>query len=202
MRRPGWLAALLVLTASASLLLTASAEASSSPQQRQLVSAYAPILMHREQVHQRCDTSVEQYKPPTTVDTVLGNPAVRLVHYVGGKDVVVKRAPTAADIAGLGDDYYLDLPGDPLGDHMQVRQRLRQAQGGGQGAGDRLRPHCHRARLLGPRRPVLLLLLLQPVQRPARGRLGGDADRLRRGHAGRGAATGPVPGRALPACWW
>ncbi len=48
------------------------------------------------------------------MDAVLGNPAVKLVHYVGGKDVPVRNAPTAADVAGLGDDYYLDLPGDPL----------------------------------------------------------------------------------------
>ena len=45
---------------------------------------------------------------------MLGNPRVKLVHHVDGRDVVVKNAPTAADIAGLKDDYYLDLPGDPL----------------------------------------------------------------------------------------
>jgi hypothetical protein len=113
MRQPGWLAAFLVLTASASLSLTASAEAVTSPEQQQLVAAYAPELMLREQTGP-CKTTEEQYKPPTTVDTVLGNPRVRLIHYVGGKDVPVKYGPTAADIAGLGDDYYLDLPGDPL----------------------------------------------------------------------------------------
>src|SRR6266536_1374888 len=86
MRRPGWLVALLVLMASASLLLTASAEADTSPEQRQLVSAYSPELMLREQTDKgNCNTAEEQYNPPT-----------------------------AADIAGLGDAYYLDLPGDPL----------------------------------------------------------------------------------------
>jgi hypothetical protein len=115
MRRPGWLAALLVLTASASLLLTASAVAATSPEQQRLVAAYAPHLMLREQTaDDNCNTREEQYNPPTTVDVALGNPAVKLVHYVGGNDVPVKRAPTAAEIAGLGDDYYLDLPGDPL----------------------------------------------------------------------------------------
>src|SRR6266536_998683 len=111
MRRPGWLVALLVLMASASLLLTASAEADTSPEQRQLVSAYSPELMLREQTDKgNCNTAEEQYNPPTTVDSVLVNPGVKLVHYVNGNDVAVKSGPTAADIAGLGDDYYLDLP--------------------------------------------------------------------------------------------
>src|SRR3954470_5484791 len=116
MRRPGWLAAFLVFTASALLLpLTASAGAATSPEQQQLVAAYAPHLMLREQTaDDNCHTREEQYNPPTTVDVVLGNPAVKLVHYTGGEDVPVKSAPTAADIDGLGDDYYLDLPGDPL----------------------------------------------------------------------------------------
>jgi hypothetical protein len=109
------LAALLVLTAAASLMLTASAVAAVSSEQEELVAAYAPHLMLREQTdHQNCNTREEQYGPPTTVDTVLGNPTVKLVHYTGGKDVPIKKGPTAADIAGLGDDYYLDLPGDPL----------------------------------------------------------------------------------------
>ncbi len=115
LRRPGRLAALLVLTASASLVLTATAGAAASQEAQQLVAAYAPHLMLREQTaDDNCNTREEQYNPPTTVDVVLGNPAVKLVHYVGGKDVPVKRGPTAADIARLGDDYYLDLPGDPL----------------------------------------------------------------------------------------
>ena len=76
MRRPGWLAALLVLTASASLSITASAVAahvaraasSSSP-------TYSPHLMLREQTDDdNCNTTEEQYNPPTTVDIVLGNP--------------------------------------------------------------------------------------------------------------------------------
>ena len=119
MRRPGWLVALLVLTASALLLPAASAEGSTSAEQRQLVSTYAPELMLREQTDgSNCSTTEEQYNPPTTVEkTVLGNPGVKLVHYVNGKDVPVKSGPTATDIAGLDDTYYLDLPGDPLDVH-------------------------------------------------------------------------------------
>src|SRR3954464_8667380 len=116
MRRPGWLAALLVLTASASLLITASAGADTSPEQRQLVSTYSPQLMLREQTDKdNCSATEEQYNPPTTVNnTVLGNPQVKLVHYVNGKQGTIKKGPTAADVARLDDTYYLDLPGDPL----------------------------------------------------------------------------------------
>ena len=86
MRRPGWLAALLVLTASASLMHHGKRRGRTSPEQQQLVSAYAPELMLREQTAEHnCNTREEQYNPPTTVDVVLGNPAVKLVHYVGGQ---------------------------------------------------------------------------------------------------------------------
>ena len=170
MRRPGWPAALLVSIASASLFFTASAVAATSPEQQQLVAAYAPHLMLREQTaDDNCNTREEQYNPPTTVDIVLGNPAVKLVHYVGGKDVPVKRGPTAADIAGLGDDYYLDLPGDPLdvkcpgrGSYAKDFQALRT-----EGKAPAV-TYAHIATepgLLRAGRPVLVLLLLQPVQR-------------------------------------
>jgi hypothetical protein len=111
------LAACLALAAFVSLIAVSTAGADVSPAQQQLVSAYSPILNLREQTdekNQNCNTTEEQYNPPTTVDTVLGNPAVKLVQYVNGKDVPIKEGPTAADVAGLGDDYYLDLPGDPL----------------------------------------------------------------------------------------
>jgi hypothetical protein len=115
LRRPGRLAACLALAALVSLLVASTAGADVSAAQRQLVSSYSPLLNLREQTDDdNCDTTEEQYNPPTTVDTVLGNPAVTLVHYVNGKEVPIKKAPTAADVAGLDEDYYLDLPGDPL----------------------------------------------------------------------------------------
>ena len=67
--------------------------------------------MLREQEDPPCDSSAEQYQP-TTVHAVLGNPAVRLIP-PAGKGAIVE-APTAADIAGRGANYHLDLPGDPL----------------------------------------------------------------------------------------
>ena len=117
MRRPARLAICLVGIASASLIAASGAgAASSTPEEENLVRTYAPILMMRtlEDIDPPCETTEEQYNPPTRVEVVLGNPKVKLVHHADGRDVVVKTAPTAADIAGLGDDYYLDLPGDTL----------------------------------------------------------------------------------------
>jgi hypothetical protein len=96
-------------------LPTAAGASSPSPAQR-LIDAYTPITMLREEQDPPCETSAEQYEP-TSVSTVLGNPAVELKRVEeGGKEEAIKRAPTAADIAGLGDPFHLDLPGDPLGD--------------------------------------------------------------------------------------
>jgi hypothetical protein len=83
---------------------------------QRLAEAHAPIAMLREQRDPPCDTAEEQYQP-TSVDTVLGNPRVNLTRYRPGKGLEkIRNAPTASDIAGLGDDYYLDLRGDPLGE--------------------------------------------------------------------------------------
>ncbi len=84
---------------------------------RQLAETYAPITMLREQQDPPCETSAEQYQP-TSVGTVLGNPTVTLTHddLKTGRLEKVKKAPTAADIAGLPDGYYLDLEGEALGE--------------------------------------------------------------------------------------
>lgn len=97
---------------------------------RRLAEAYAPIMMIREQQNPPCDTSEEQYLP-SSVDTVLGNPDVVLKRHLPGRGLVpLKRGPRAADIAGLEGDYYLDSPGDALGDtcvYARDFKRLRQA---------------------------------------------------------------------------
>ncbi|HUB37138.1 MAG TPA: hypothetical protein VL972_09965 [Solirubrobacteraceae bacterium] len=81
-----------------------------------LAERYTPIVMLRKQLDPPCETSAEQYQP-TSVDTVLGNPSVTLTRYLPGRGLrVVGHAPSASDIAGLGGDYYLDLPGKALGD--------------------------------------------------------------------------------------
>jgi hypothetical protein len=81
---------------------------------QQLASKYAPIVMVRAQNSGPCDNSEEQYRPPTSVDAVLGNPRVRLLEHDSHGTRVIKRAPTAADLANRGSSYYLDLPGNPL----------------------------------------------------------------------------------------
>jgi hypothetical protein len=83
---------------------------------QKLAARYVPITMLREQQEPPCNTSEEQYQP-TSVDTILGNPTVTLTHELpDGKLEDVKRAPTAADVAGLRDGWYLDLEGKVLGD--------------------------------------------------------------------------------------
>ena len=82
---------------------------------QRLIEAYTPRLVVRE-TDNVCDIKGEQYEA-TTVDTVLGNPAVTLTEAdSSGKETLVKRAPTAEDIAGLGEGFHLNLPGSPLGD--------------------------------------------------------------------------------------
>jgi len=102
----------LALVGAQALLPAESAGAAFSPEQR-LVAAYAPIVVLRKQDDPPCDTAEEQYQP-TSVETVLGNPRVQLIHVTKGHKRVIKNAPTARDIAGLDDDYYLNLPGDPV----------------------------------------------------------------------------------------
>jgi hypothetical protein len=91
--------------------------ASSEAAAQTLASTYAPITMLREQQKPPCETSAEQYQP-TSAGTVLGNPTVTLTHdnLRTGRLEVVKKAPTASDIAGLPDGYYLDLEGEALGE--------------------------------------------------------------------------------------
>jgi hypothetical protein len=81
-----------------------------------LARRYAPIMMLREETDPPCQTSAEQYEP-TNVDAVLRKPDVTLTAYIPGRGLIaVKRAPTHRDLAGLGDEYYLDLRGKALGD--------------------------------------------------------------------------------------
>jgi hypothetical protein len=82
-----------------------------------LAKTYAPITMLREQQDPPCETTAEQYQP-TSADSVLGNPTVTLTHdnLETGELENVKKAPTADDIAGLPDGYYLNLEGEALGE--------------------------------------------------------------------------------------
>jgi hypothetical protein len=115
-RRP---ALVLAMLASLCLVPPAAAVAATDPAERaaeqKLIETYVPRLMVREG-DEICDTKGEQYEA-TTVDTVLGNPAVRLTEAdSGGHETTLKKGPTTADIAGRGEGFHLNIPGEPLGD--------------------------------------------------------------------------------------
>src|SRR6476661_520706 len=105
-RRVRWCGAMLV--ACAALWLAPGAQASGGAAQK-LVDTYSPITMLRAQTD-ICDPAQEQFEP-TTVGVFLDNPQTQL-DAPDGK--LVTKAPTAADVAGLGDGYHLNIPGDPL----------------------------------------------------------------------------------------
>jgi hypothetical protein len=122
--------ALLTVAALGTLAATASAAVNEAPPvdpaAQELAEKYVPIAMLREQRDPPCDTKEEQYQP-TSVETVLGNPTVTLAHEEpDGRLVDVKKAPTAADIAGLRDGYYLDYEGKVLGDTCVYARAFRQ----------------------------------------------------------------------------
>lgn len=108
----GLAALLLSLAASgpSSRGLAAATLQEASPEQ-QLAEKYAPIAALREQ-DESCDRDGEGYVP-APVELVLGNPDVALKQDLDGSDAVVMQGPTAQDLAGLDETYYLDFPGDP-----------------------------------------------------------------------------------------
>ena len=101
----------MLLVGAGTLLSVVSPAVAQDSAERRLVAKYSPVVMLREQRDPPCDNKEEQYLP-TTVDVVLGNPQVKLTGPRGNKRPP-KRAPTAADIAGLGQAWYLNLPGNP-----------------------------------------------------------------------------------------
>ncbi len=97
----------------AAAALPCSAHGASSPTDAAaaLAAKYRPV-MFLAPIEQACD--VEEDYVPAPVDIVLSNPAVELRQK--GHSNPVLRAPKAADLVGLGPDYYLDYPGDPTDD--------------------------------------------------------------------------------------
>lgn len=78
---------------------------------RQLAQRYAPLLMLQAQ-SEECDPDGEPYAP-ASVEAVLGNPQVAL-RQVGDANPVVTWGPTAADLFGLREGFFLDFPGSAL----------------------------------------------------------------------------------------
>lgn len=114
-RKLGWLAiglAIVLLPAASFGRASAQQQPPESPEQR-LIEKFVPILALKTQPN-HCDSSGEQYLP-VPVEIVFNAPEVLLKRAGtgGAPDTVITAAPSATNLFGLGDDYYLDLPGNP-----------------------------------------------------------------------------------------
>jgi len=88
----------------------AQGEPSTSSEQ-ELVETYAPILVLKAQ-DAPCDPEGEPYSPQS-VDIVLDNPDV-VLRQLGNGDPILKVAPSAADLYGRSEGFFLDFPGSAL----------------------------------------------------------------------------------------
>lgn len=84
---------------------------SSDDRALELARRHAPVMMVKAQ-DGPCDASGEPYGP-TSVEIVLDNPGV-VLRQLGPGDPVLQRAPSAADLFGLGEGFHLDFPGSAL----------------------------------------------------------------------------------------
>lgn len=83
---------------------------------RELVEKYVPVMMIRRQYGSVCDTEAEQYQV-MSVDALFDNPDVKLMRNNGkSESTLIKRAPSLKDLRDRGEEAYIDLPGDPLGE--------------------------------------------------------------------------------------
>ena len=96
------------------LAATGSGERSAA---QELADRYSPVMMIREQDDPLCGIEGEQYQP-MAVDALFDNPEVTLRRNPadGGRPVPVTKAPSLSDVAAAGENAFLDLNGDPLGD--------------------------------------------------------------------------------------
>ena len=118
-------AALAVLAHCACLVAFAGAAAAEDDAAKQLAERYAPIVVTPPKA-EPCGKAGESFRP-VPVDVVLGNPQVTLREKSGAE---VKTAPTAADLYGLGDDYYLDFPGNSLKPRCDYERWFNQSAAG------------------------------------------------------------------------
>jgi hypothetical protein len=114
---PGFGKRLLVAFSALALLAAPAAAGAQTAAERELATRYSPIMMFKENPDPPCSRKGEQYRL-APVDITLGNPDVRLLRRPSGGSFgqtnELATAPTASDLVGLGSDYYLDLPGNPL----------------------------------------------------------------------------------------
>jgi Vacuolar protein sorting-associated protein 62 len=94
-------------------LAAAPAESASTPEQ-ELADRYAPIVALKKS-EGPCGAEIVKGEPwrPTTVEIVLGNPAVTL-HGPGRGNPAVGQAPTPPDLYGKESGFFLNFPGNPL----------------------------------------------------------------------------------------
>jgi hypothetical protein len=78
---------------------------------QELAERYVPVVMTVAQ-DAECDTNGESFAP-MAVDALLGNQEIAL-RQVSRGDPTAMRGPTAADLFGLGEGFYLDFPGNSL----------------------------------------------------------------------------------------
>ncbi|MDH3682390.1 MAG: Vps62-related protein [Acidimicrobiia bacterium] len=104
------LAALVLAMLLTSLTTAADAQGSDDADSaaQQLAEMYAPVMMLKAQEFP-CDTNGEMFAP-TSVDVVLDNPEIMLREVSIG-DPLVMHGPSASDLHGLGEGFFLDFPG-------------------------------------------------------------------------------------------
>jgi len=110
-----FLSALLLMAGFIACLPTAST-AGQDPAAQELAEKHVPVLNIRQQEDPLCGTEGEQYQV-MKIDALLGNPEVKLMRALDKKrTALVKQAPTLKDLRNRDEEFYLDLPGNPLGD--------------------------------------------------------------------------------------
>ncbi|MGH3038991.1 MAG: hypothetical protein ACRDLZ_06220, partial [Gaiellaceae bacterium] len=97
-------------------VLAGAADVRAQSAAERLAARYAPIMMMKTNPDPPCSRKGEQYRL-APVDITLGNPDVQLLRQPSGGSFrqtnELATGPTASDLAGLGQDYYLNLPGHP-----------------------------------------------------------------------------------------
>ena len=148
--------------------VVAHADSLATDAEQELAERYSPVVMVQTQPS-ACSTDGEAFEP-MSVDALLGNGQIAL-RQMGSGDPVLKWGPTANDLFGLGEGFYLDFPGDRARPGMPVRAGLpslhRRSQPTVYAAGGRARRSARSARTA-----VLVLLVLQRLEQQARERLG------------------------------
>ncbi len=116
MPRRAWRSALAATIASIAVMSVGATAAAGAPEPvddaaQELADRFAPVIMLKEQ-EEECDPSGEPYAP-ASVEIVLDNPEIAL-RQVGGGNPTVMRGPSAGDLLGLGEGFFLDFPGSSL----------------------------------------------------------------------------------------